>query len=101
MVASADGKSLWAARILLNDVVRVDLATGAVTRVVPVGVHPYRPILAPDGSLIVADVLPPSDSAIADAVAVSPSDTTTTITYTAAIANPLKVQNPAPCLRRA
>lgn len=52
LAASADGKSLWAARILLNDVVRVDLASCTVTAVVPVGVHPYRPVLSPDGSLL-------------------------------------------------
>ena len=34
LAVSPDGKSLWAARILLNDVVRIDLATGAVAAVV-------------------------------------------------------------------
>ena len=52
LAISADGKSLWAARILLNDVVRIDLASRTVAAAVPVGVHPYRPVLSPDGTLL-------------------------------------------------
>ncbi len=52
LAVSADGKSLWAARILLNDLVRIDLASRAVALSVPVGVHPYRPVLSADGTLL-------------------------------------------------
>ncbi len=52
LAVSADGKSLWAARILLNDLVRIDLASRTVVAAVPVGVHPYRPVLSPDGALL-------------------------------------------------
>ncbi|HEV8268643.1 MAG TPA: YncE family protein, partial [Thermoanaerobaculia bacterium] len=37
LALSQDGKTLWATRILADDVVRVDLATRSVTSVVPVG----------------------------------------------------------------
>jgi YVTN family beta-propeller protein len=52
LAASADGRSLWVARILLDDVVRVDLEKRAIALSVPVGRHPYRPVLSPDGSLL-------------------------------------------------
>jgi YVTN family beta-propeller protein len=52
LAISPDGKSIWAARILLNDLVRIDLASRAVAAAVPVGVHPYRPVLSPDGALL-------------------------------------------------
>jgi YVTN family beta-propeller protein len=52
LALSTDGKSLWAARILLNDVVRIDLATRTVASAIPVGVHPYRPVLSSDGALL-------------------------------------------------
>ena len=52
LAVSPDGKSLWAARILLNDLVRIDLVSGTVASSVPVGVHPYRPVLSPDGTLL-------------------------------------------------
>lgn len=52
LAVSTDGKSLWAARILLNDLVRIDLASRTVAASVPVGVHPYRPVLSPDGALL-------------------------------------------------
>jgi YVTN family beta-propeller protein len=52
LTVSADGKSLWAARILLNDLVRIDLASRTVVSSVPVGIHPYRPVLSPDGTLL-------------------------------------------------
>ncbi|HEY3349455.1 MAG TPA: beta-propeller fold lactonase family protein [Thermoanaerobaculia bacterium] len=52
LAISADGKSLWAGRILLNDLVRVDLASRTVAAAVPVGVHPYRPVFSPDGTLL-------------------------------------------------
>jgi YVTN family beta-propeller protein len=52
LAVSADGKSLWAARMLLNDLVRIDLASRTVASSVPVGVHPYRPVLSPDGALL-------------------------------------------------
>ncbi|MGA7991233.1 MAG: beta-propeller fold lactonase family protein [Thermoanaerobaculia bacterium] len=52
LAASADGKSLWVARILLNDLVRIDVVSRAVASTVPVGQHPYRPVLSPDGALL-------------------------------------------------
>ena len=52
LAVSGDGKSLWAARMLLNDLVRIDLASRTVASSVPVGVHPYRPVLSPDGTLL-------------------------------------------------
>ena len=52
LAATADGKSLWVARILLNDLVRIDLATREIAATASVGVHPYRPVLSPDGSLL-------------------------------------------------
>lgn len=52
LAVSADGRSLWAARILLNDVVRVDLGSRTLAASAPVGVHPYRPMLSPDGKLV-------------------------------------------------
>src|SRR5664279_1586800 len=52
LAVSADGKNLWVARILLNDLVRIDLVSRAITAAVPVGVHPYRPILSRDGRLL-------------------------------------------------
>src|SRR5512141_1700854 len=41
LAVSPDGKSLWAARILANDVVKVDLAARQVVAVVSAGIHPY------------------------------------------------------------
>ncbi|MEO8587521.1 MAG: alkaline phosphatase family protein [Acidobacteriota bacterium] len=52
LAVTADGKSLWVARLFLNDIVRIDLASRKVAAAVPVGVHPYRPVLSPDGSLL-------------------------------------------------
>jgi DNA-binding beta-propeller fold protein YncE len=52
LAVSPDGRSLWVARILLGDVVRIDLPSGVVTSTVKVGVHPYRPVLSPDGALV-------------------------------------------------
>ncbi|MEO8053973.1 MAG: bifunctional YncE family protein/alkaline phosphatase family protein [Acidobacteriota bacterium] len=52
LAISADGKSLWVARILLNDVVRIDLASRTVAAAAAVGVHPYRPVVSPDGTLL-------------------------------------------------
>jgi DNA-binding beta-propeller fold protein YncE len=52
LAVSADGESLWVARILLNDVAKIDLASGRVTATVPVGIHPYRPALSPDRKLL-------------------------------------------------
>jgi DNA-binding beta-propeller fold protein YncE len=52
LAVAADGRSLWVARILRNDLVRIDLASRAVAATVPVGVHPYRPVLSPDGALV-------------------------------------------------
>src|SRR5450759_1353888 len=52
LAVSANGRKLWAARILLNDVVKIDLASRAVAAPVPVGIHPYRPVLSPDGRLL-------------------------------------------------
>lgn len=52
LAVTADGKSLWVARLFLNDIVRIDLASRTVAASVPVGVHPYRPVLSPEGSLL-------------------------------------------------
>jgi YVTN family beta-propeller protein len=52
LAVSGDGRSLWVGRILLDDVVRIDLASGTVAAAVPVGRHPYRPVLSPDGALL-------------------------------------------------
>src|SRR5512140_801698 len=52
LAVSPDGRSLWAARILLNDVVRIDLASRTIATSVSVGIHPYRPVLSPDGKLL-------------------------------------------------
>ena len=52
LAVSADGKSLWVARILHNDIVRIDLDSRTIAAPVPVGVHPYRPVLSPDGSVL-------------------------------------------------
>ncbi len=52
LAVSPDGRSLWAARILLNDVVRIDLASRTIASSVSVGIHPYRPVLSPDGKLL-------------------------------------------------
>jgi YVTN family beta-propeller protein len=52
LAVSADGRSLWVARILLNDLVRIDLSSRTVAASVAVGVHPYRPVLSPDGTLL-------------------------------------------------
>jgi len=49
---SPDGKSLWVARIQSDDLVSIDLATRAVTRIVAVGRHPYRPVFSPDGKTL-------------------------------------------------
>ena len=49
LAVSPDGKQLWAARVLADDVVRIDLETKKVTGRVPVGRHPYRPVFSPDG----------------------------------------------------
>jgi YVTN family beta-propeller protein len=52
LAVSANGRKLWAARILLNDVVRIDLASRTLETAVPVGIHPYRPVLSADGKLL-------------------------------------------------
>jgi YVTN family beta-propeller protein len=49
LAVSPDGKHLWAARVLADDVVQVDLETKKVVAVVAVGRHPYRPVFSPDG----------------------------------------------------
>jgi YVTN family beta-propeller protein len=49
LAVSADGRSLWVARIRADDVVRIDLGTLRVAARIPVGRHPYRPVLSPDG----------------------------------------------------
>jgi YVTN family beta-propeller protein len=49
LAVSPDGKRLWAARVLADDVVEIDLDSKKVVAAVPVGKHPYRPVLSPDG----------------------------------------------------
>ncbi len=52
LAVSADGRSLWVARIRADDVVRIDLGTLKAVARVPVGRHPYRPVLSPDGKTL-------------------------------------------------
>ncbi|MGE5344448.1 MAG: YncE family protein, partial [Acidithiobacillales bacterium] len=52
LAISPDGKRLWAARVLADDVVELDLGTGKTVAVVPAGKHPYRPVLSPDGKIL-------------------------------------------------
>jgi YVTN family beta-propeller protein len=52
LAVSPDGKWLLAARVLADDVVRVDLATGKVVATFPVGRHPYRPVFSADGETL-------------------------------------------------
>jgi len=49
LAVSPDGTTLFAARVLADDVAKVDLASGKVVAVFPAGKHPYRPVLGPDG----------------------------------------------------
>lgn len=49
LAVSPDGKRLWAARVLADDVLEIDLETKKVVAAVPVGTHPYRPVFSPDG----------------------------------------------------
>ena len=46
---------------------RVDLATRAVAAVVAVGVHPYRPVLSPDGGLVAVSNWGAASVTLADA----------------------------------
>ena len=52
LAISPDGATLWVARILANDVVKVDLATKKIVATVPAGAHPYRPVLSSDGKIL-------------------------------------------------
>lgn len=52
LAVSADGRSLWVTRIRADDVVRIDLGTLKAVARVPVGRHPYRPVLSPDGKTL-------------------------------------------------
>src|ERR1035437_7342251 len=52
LAISPDGATLWAARILANDLVKSDLRAKEVVAAVPAGVHPYRPVFSPDGKLL-------------------------------------------------
>jgi YVTN family beta-propeller protein len=52
LAVSPDGKWLFAARVLADDVAKVDLATGKVVATVAVGKHPYRPVFAADGKTL-------------------------------------------------
>ena len=52
LVISPDGATLWVARILANDVVKVDLATKRIVAAIAAGAHPYRPALSPDGKIL-------------------------------------------------
>src|SRR5512143_499879 len=51
LAISPDGAALWVARILANDVVKIDLKTREIVAVLPVGVHPYRPAFSSDGKV--------------------------------------------------
>ncbi len=52
LAISPDGGTLWVARILASDVVKIDLATKKIVAVVPAGTHPYRPVFSPDGKVL-------------------------------------------------
>jgi DNA-binding beta-propeller fold protein YncE len=52
LAISPDGATLWAARILADDLVKIDLRAKEVVAAVPAGVHPYRPVFSPDGKLL-------------------------------------------------
>ena len=52
LAISRDGASLWVARMLMDDVVRIDVATQSIAASVVTGHHPYRPVLSPDGGLL-------------------------------------------------
>lgn len=52
LAASRDGRSLWVARMLNDDVVRIDLDTGAIESTAKVGRYPYRPVLSRDGKML-------------------------------------------------
>ncbi len=52
IAVSADGATLWVARVLADDLLRIDVSTKAVTASIPAGPRPYRPVLSPDGRLV-------------------------------------------------
>ena len=52
LAVSPDGRSLWVARVLAGDLVRIDLESKKVTASVPAGKNPYRPVFSPDGRTI-------------------------------------------------
>jgi YVTN family beta-propeller protein len=49
---SSDGATLWVARVMADDLLRIDVSTKVVTASIPAGPRPYRPVLSPDGRLI-------------------------------------------------
>ncbi|MFI5181666.1 MAG: beta-propeller fold lactonase family protein [Thermoanaerobaculia bacterium] len=52
LAVSPDGKLLFAARVLADDVVKIDLASGKVVATFSVGKHPYRPVFTADGKIL-------------------------------------------------
>ena len=52
LAVSPDGKSLFVARILADDVVKIDLATGNVIATVAAGRHPNRLVFTADGTML-------------------------------------------------
>ena len=52
IAVSSDGATLWVARVMADDLLRIDVATKAVTARIPAGPRPYRPVLSPDGRLV-------------------------------------------------
>ena len=52
LAVSPDGKFLWAARILADDVVKIDLEAKTPVAKIAVGTHPYRPVFSPDGKTL-------------------------------------------------
>ncbi len=52
LAVSPDGKTLFAARVLSDDVAKIDLAAGKVVATFTVGKHPYRPVFSPDGKTL-------------------------------------------------
>jgi YVTN family beta-propeller protein len=69
ITVSANGETLWVARILADDLLRIDIGTKAVTASIPFGPRPYRPVLSPDGSLLAVAAWGGASVALVDSAA--------------------------------
>jgi YVTN family beta-propeller protein len=69
ITVSADGATLWVARVLADDLLRIEVATKAVTASIPVGPRPYRPVLSPHGRLLAVASWGGASVALVDPVA--------------------------------